>query len=307
MHIQTPLKTLVFSLLFLSVCAGYAQGDGETGGSKSKGRSGKGFHFGLFVGSLFANKYSAGIYDGYGMDPNNPGFKNNFANSAMAQKILTEYGGGNGNPDRIAPVLGCNHQDWSFDQTDMPINMSYNAAIMVGLNMRYGITPNDALLLNVNGTKLTANGDFTIMVNNPLIGTGYSTAVRTFSIIGGEQRLVFQLGYQRLLGEADKFNFFVEGGATCTMAKFNQNQINISGLVIDLRTYYNVYGNVTQQPANLTGVGFGAFAGFGANISMSPKWTVQLVYDPSYEKINIGEAPKNTIQHTAGLRAYYLL
>lgn len=188
--------------------------------------------------------------------------------------------------------------------------MRYNAAIMVGLDMRYGLTKNDGIILNVNGSKLSVNGDFTIEVADPAntsMGGSYQPTIMPFSIIGEEQRLVISLGYQRLLGDADKFNFFVEGGATCTMAKFDKNEININGLVIDLRTYYNIYGNVTYQAKNLTGVGFGGFAGVGANFNMSKKWTVQLVYDPSFEKVNIGEAPKNTLQHTAGLRAYYLL
>jgi len=296
-----------FLLFFLCLFSSQTFSQGA-GNDKASGdhKYGKGFHFGLFVGSLFANKYSANLYDGYGLDAD--GFKNNFSNSEMARKILFEYGGGNGLPDRIAPALNCNHSDWTFDETDMPASMTYNAAIMVGLQMRYGLTKNDAVILNVNGSKLSVNGAFTIYVNNPSAVVSPTTdgPYRTFSIIGGEQRLVFQLGYQRLLGDVDKFNFFVEGGVTCTMAKFDKNLININGMIIDLTTYYNIYGNPEYHQKNLTGIGFGGFAGVGANLNISPKWTVQLVYDPSMEKINIGAAPKYTLQHTAGLRAYYV-
>ena len=299
------LKSLFLLFILFLTKASFAQDAGNDVGVRGKGKYSKGFHFGLFCGALFANSYSAGLYDGYGL--NADGYKNDFANSHMAEKILNEYGGGNGLPDRIAPALNCNHADWAFDQTDMPINMRYNAAIMVGLNMNYQVTPNDAFILNVNGSKLTANGDFTIQVNDPTVGVGSPPLLRTFPIIGGEQRLVFNLGYQRIFGEASQFNFFMEGGLTCTMTKFMTNTININGLIIDLNTYYDTRGYVYYQQKNLTGIGWGAFAGLGFNINISPKWQVQLVYDPSYEKVNIGVDAKNTFQHTAGLRAYYKL
>jgi hypothetical protein len=304
-----PRQVITFSLsllLLLNCKTQFAQAGGsDDSDNHAKGKTGKGFHFGLFVGSLFANKYTANLYDGYGIDAD--GFKHDFTSSDMNRKINFEYGGGNGLPDRIAPALNCNPGEWTFDQTDMPVNMKYTPAISVGLEMRYGMTSRDAIILNANGTKLTATGDFTIVVNQPQIGIVVPNSIRTFPIIGGEQRLVLQLGYQRILGDNDKLNCFLEGGATFSMAKFDQNIININGLVIDLSTYYNTLGNVEYHAKNLTGVGFGAFAGFGINLAMSPKWTVQLVYDPSLEKINIGQGPEYTLQHSVGLRAYYVL
>jgi hypothetical protein len=295
----------LFFMLFLSVIpiVSFAQ----DAGNDSEGKKNvKGFHFGFFVGSLFANKYTANLYDGYGLDAD--GNKNDFANSAMNRKIHFEYGGDNGQPDRIAPALGVNHSDWSFDNTDMPVNMKYSPSIFVGLQTRYCASNKDAILFNVNGTKLTANGEFTITTTAPTVGTTqYPTNIRTFPIIGGEQRLILQLGYQRILGDNDKLNCFVEGGLGFTMVKFNKNVIQINNLLIDLTTYYNYQGYVDYRAKNLTGVSFGAFAGLGLNLSLSPKWTVQLVYNPSYENINIGVAPALKLQNALGLRAYYNL
>jgi hypothetical protein len=267
--------------------------------------NGKHFQVGLTVGAFFANKSTANVYDGYGIGLD--GTKNDFTNSAMNRKINYEYGGGNGFPDQIAPLLHVNHTDWTFDETDMPINLKYNPAILVGMNFRYAVDKRNTIMLNVNGTKLTVNGDFTITITDPtqvMTSPNYIN-YRTFSIIGAEQRLMFQLGYQRLLGDLDKLNCFVEGGVQMNMAKFSKNEVNINGLVIDLTTYYNQYGYVAYQQKNLTGVGFGAFAGIGLNLSMSPKWTVQLVYDPSYDKVNLGENTAYKLQHTIGMRAYY--
>ena len=266
----------------------------------------KGFHIGLFTGTLFANKYTSSLYDGYGFDPD--GNKNIFQNSFMNRRINIENGGYYGGPDRIAQALGVNHSDWSFSETDMSTNLKYNVAFMVGFNSRYCFNNKDAIIFNVNGSKLTLNGNFTITINNPY---GGQPAIRTCSIIGGEQRLLMQIGYQRIMGDNDKFNFFMEGGFTLSLAKYLSNQINITGtnaansLTLDLSGYYSQPLYNSFRAKGLTGVGPGLFAGMGINMSISPKWTIQLLYQPSYELINIGDNPKHKLQNALGLRAYY--
>jgi hypothetical protein len=272
-----------------------------------KEKDGRGFHTGLYIGSLFANKYTASLYDGYGYDLN--GNKNTFENSFMYRKIVMEYGGGNGQIDQIALALNVDHGDWTFDETDMPINLRYNTAFLVGFHSRYCMNKKDAILLNVNASKLSINGAFTIIVTRPPFGPqvpGYMD-IRTFSITGGEERLMFQLGYQRILGDDNKLNFFIEGGANLSMAKFEKNQIMINSLLIDLTTFYNQFGYIEYRAKNLTGIGIGAFSGLGLNLSMSPKWTLQLLYNLSLEGINIGEDHKLKLQQAIGLRGYYNL
>ena len=306
MKISRIYKTLAFGILLFANASAFAQARAEDeGGRQLKSRKEKGFHLGFSVGSLFANKYTASVYDGYGFDVD--GYKHDFASSAMNQKINYEYGGRNGQVDRIAQALNVNSGDWSFDESDMPVNMKYNPAILVALNMRYCVDKRNSIIFNANGSKLTAGGLFTITTTTPQIGIPTPTLIRTFSIIGGEQRLVLELGYQGILGDNDKLNVFVEGGLACTMVKFDRNLININGLIIDLTTYYDPQGLRTYQQKNMTGVAFGAFAGIGLNLSMSPKWTTQLVYDPSYEKVNIGDGKAYKFQHTLALRAFYNL
>lgn len=305
MFLQRILIKTVLVLVFIPAINGMAQEE-ETANTVIK--DAKGFHAGLMVGTLFANKYTANLYDGYGYDINS--VKNDFANSWMYRKIIIEYGGGNGQPDRIAQSLNVNHPDWSFSESDMPVNVRYNLALMVGAQTRYCFNNRDAIILNVNASKLTVSGDFTLTLTTPNINPatpGYIN-YKTFSIIGAEQRLMFQLGYQRILGEEENpLNVFVEGGAVVSMAKFDKNQIIINSLQIELTTFYNNIGYVTYRAKNLTGVGFGAFAGLGINLNATAKWTLQLLYNPSYENIKIGADPKLTLQHVAGLRAYYNL
>ncbi len=265
------------------------------------------FETGIYIGAYFANKSTASIYDGYGFDPN--GVKNDFANSFMNQTINYNYGGGNGQPDLIAQALNVNHGDWSFDQTDMPLKMKYNPGIIIGIHTKYGFTKKDALILNVSGTRLTVTGDFTITLNTTPVGNtqpGYINAP-TFAITGGEQRVLFQMGYRRILGNNERINFFIEGGAELDMAKLIKNQLTINNLQIDLTTYYSYPQWNVFRAKHLSGVGLGAFGGLGLNLSVNPKCNIQLVYNPSYEKINIGINTKIKLQNTIGLRIYYII
>jgi len=262
------------------------------------------FLTGLYVASYFANKHSASTYNGYGFDID--GNRNPFENSFMHQKIINEYGGGYGQHDYIADAIGVDQRQWTFNESDMPFNMHYIPAIVIGVNFRIPVARKSSLIINVNGTKLNVEGNFTLGTikpnnPNPLVNTN----VQTHVIKGGEQRLFFQAGFQQLFGANDAFNFLLEGGVAGTLSKFDRNYVLINDLKIDL-TYYV---NQTLYPApyptkNPVGFGLGAFAGMGANID-AEKFNVQFVYTPSFEKINIGTDPKHKLQHALGIRFYY--
>jgi hypothetical protein len=128
------------------------------------------------------------------------------------------------------------------------------------------------------------------------------------SITGGEQRALFQMGYRKILGNDKVFNFFIEEGIEINMTKAMSNRVIINNLQIDLNTNYNnpyLYNGFMQK--YLSGVGLGAFAGIGLNITANAKCNFQLVYEPSYEKINIGFDKSLKLQNTVGLRIYYLI
>jgi len=268
----------------------------------------KGFRLGLYIGSYFANQYTAGIYDGYGFDID--GNKNNFENSFMNQKINIQYGGKGypGQVDQIGQALGVDPtgQPWTFDESDMPINMRYTPAFLVGLNTIYSVDEKNAILLNLDASKLKIGGNFTIVTPPTANSTQINNSIKTFAITGTEQRLLFQFGYQRILGDNDKMNFFVEGGLMATIAEFSKNEIMINTLRIDLTSYNNsTLFSTSVLFKKPIGTGFGAFAGVGTNITINPKYTIQILYNPTYEKINIGASPRLKFQHAVGLRAYY--
>ncbi len=299
------LNNYLFLFLFSSVSAFSQDTTSTDDGTQDVTKNLKGFHIGLQAGTAFANKYTTNLYNGFGFDPN--GNPNNFANSFLNQ-TLQYYGGAYGGTDRIAQALNIAPGTWTFGPQDMPVNLKYNVAIQVGLNTRYCFDNKTAIIYNLNATKLTVNGDFTIETQVPVnTGTGLqSSNINTFSIIGGEERLINQLGFQRILGDNPLLNVFVEGGADMILAKYLKNQIIINSLTTDIGSLYYpypAYGHFRGH--GLEGLGFGAFAGIGLNLTLSSKYIIQLVYNPSYDKINIGYSPKLTFQQSVGFRAYY--
>ena len=284
--------------------------------------SGKKLHVGLFIGTYFANKYTANMYDGYGFDVN--GIRNDFESSFMNQ--FMSYYGRHGNnpssnvntntatgPDLVAQTLGVAPGAWSFGPTDMPYDLTYNMTYLVGFNGSYNLNKTSSIIFNVNGTKLAVNGKFTIVTTSTVTGSTALNNIRKGTVTGGEQRLMFQLGYQKVLGTNDKVNFFVEGGLNVVMVKFLKNEALIQSsnpgvppLVIDLASIYNT-SQYNALRAQLTGVGLGMFAGAGIHLTINPKYTIQVLYNPSYDKINIGDTPSYKLQNGFGLRFYYNL
>ncbi len=308
------IKTCVLLLIMVCVFNIRAQETDEDVNSLVNIQNKKGFHIGLYVGSYFANKYTANLYDGYGFDID--GNRNNFENSFMNQKIVYQYGGNasySGLPDQIAQALSIgglniNHTDWTFSESDMPTNMRYTPAFLIGLNTRYAVDTKNAILINVNAAKLTITGNFTIVTNQQSQSSQINDRIKTFAIRGGEQRLLMQFGYQHIFGDNEKINFIAEAGLNVTLAKFDKNEVLINSLKIDLISYNNTAYYATTGPVKKPiGFGYGLFGGVGANITMSPKWTIQLLYNPTYENIRIVANPKLKLQNSIGLRAYYML
>ena len=303
--------SLFLSVFFFSTINSFSQDSIDYNANQINPKDKSGFHFGMYLGILFANQYTSTMYDGYGFDVD--GNKNNFDNSFMNQKINMQYGGYgySGQADQIAQQLKVDPQTWFFSQGDMPTNMRYTPAFVVGLTGRYSVDKKNAILLNVNASKLTIGGNF--MIEVPQSQSASSTQVntppfQTFAIRGGEQRLILQLGYQRLLGDNDKFNFLIEGGLNATLAKFSSNQIQINNLTIDLTSYYNSSALPTSLLVKKPiGIGFGAFTGLGVHVNMNPKSILQLIYSPTFEKINIGTDPQIKLQNGIGIRLFYNL
>lgn len=271
----------------------------------------KTFHAGIYVGAFWAHQHTAYLYDGYGFDVN--GQRNSFSNSILYNQLVNVYGGANGGVDYIAQLLNVDHKDWYFNEQDMPANLRYTATYLIGLNTRYQINKQEGITLNINAVKLLVNGKFTISSTSSNNGFQTQAKIHPFTMVGAEQRLMLQLGYQRIIGHQEKLNVMVEGGLNIIMSKVQKNQALLTStqyggqnnITIDLMSVYN------QSPYNyysakyLIGVGIGAFGGVGVQLTMNPKYTVQLLYNPSYDRVSLGYDPKFKLQYGVGIRFYY--
>ena len=159
---------------------------------------GKRLTLGLYIGSTIANAYSAPLYDGYGVDID--GNRNSYSNSWMYQKIITQYGGyaSPALPDQIAEALNVDYHTWTFSSANMPSNMRYQPGITIGLNTRYSVDNWNGIIMNINLSRITASGNFTIETPQAPNSGQLNDFVNTFSIIGVEQRMVLLFGYQRI-------------------------------------------------------------------------------------------------------------
>jgi hypothetical protein len=309
------LQTKTLILIFLSIVyhPAFSQNDTDSKEEVININPSKSFHLGLYIGSYIANKHSASLYDGYGYNIN--GQRNDFANSILRNAIVNQYGGGFNGVDQIAQILNVSPQDWYFNESGMPINLRYNPTYMVGLNMRYNLENKQAISLNINGTKLSVNGKF--VINTTATGTSTNPAFNNqnqqnvFTITGAEQRLYFQLGYQKYFGSNEKINFISELGLNIVMSKVERNQAFINAnnntLVIDLMSAYNLDTYNYVRAKYFVGVGVGCYGGLGINLNINPKYTIQLLYQPYYDRISLGDNPKFKFNHGIGLRVYYNL
>jgi hypothetical protein len=264
----------------------------------------KGFHAGFYAGALFANKYSARLYDGYGVDAN--GNRNTFTNSVLYQR-MRYYGLDSNFTDQIGPAIGVDRDQWApyWDSTDMPYDLKYTISFLFGIDLQYGLSKTDGIILNANFSKLNVTGTFTL--NRPkTMNSSLGDSILFFGISGQEQRFIFQLGYSKLLGEPGRFNFLVEGGLLMNSVKFLSNEAHINSVTIDLTPFtFNQGYQDNYMPREYNAIGFGAFGGFGFNLNMNAKYLIQVIYNPSLEKINTGDAPASKLQQSAGLRVYY--
>lgn len=298
------LSTLLLFLVFPAISM--AQDDNpDENEDLSVGLNGiKGFHAGFYLGAYFANNANTEIYDGYGIDLN--GEKNTFFNSFMYRKIVIENGSSlNGQPDNIATQLKVQAGEWTFEEADMPNSMKYKPAFLLGIHLNYGFSKRESILLNLNFARLTAAGIFTIETIKPGNANQLYPTVNTFPIRGNEQRMMLQLGYNRIFGNNKFVNFFAEAGFCLNYAKVLKNFVQINDLQLDLMSFSNQNGFNYNEPKQYTGVGFGVFGGAGLYIRLSQKYTVKVLYTPSLEKVNIGLNPQSGLQHAVGLRIFY--
>jgi hypothetical protein len=106
----------------------------------------------------------------------------------------------------------------------------------------------------------------------------------------------------------------IEGGLNIIFSKAQKNQaylynsnpnITQNNITIDLMSVYNQVPYNYYSAKYLVGAGIGIFGGIGLHLTINPKYTVQLLYNPSYDRVSLGYNPHFKLQHGVGLRFYF--
>ena len=270
-----------------------------------------GLYVGLNLGFYKAHNSTASMYGGYGFD--REGARLPFSSSWLNQAIQ-------GIPDferRTGDALGGIPNDaWSFDESDMPGVMRYNATFMWGGHLRYMFNADFGVFAEINGSNPVTVGEFTIRTLGSSNLPGQQNPLRRFQIRGEEQRMIINLGAHQVLGRkamerSGKSTIilpYVDFGVNTTFVKFEKNLIFLGDFVgtVDLTQFYNQQGFFTEEARILTGVGLGAFGGAGGQIQLGSKFTIDIGYIASFEQIKLGEMNERNFQHIFVLKAIYL-
>ncbi|MFA6922710.1 MAG: hypothetical protein WC223_00510 [Bacteroidales bacterium] len=234
-----------------------------------------GFYMGVSFGSYFANKNTAGFYNGSGV------------NNLKAAIIGTPY-------NYQAIRQNFDGKDFFVDTNSLPKNMKYDAAISVGFHIRKIFKNQISFFLESYYSKLKAADYITIVVDDHSTQIS-EPVIRKYPIIGQEERLDLNLGISKTFTNK-KINPYFEFGVNMNNVKVLKSEVQIEGLTYSIVSYNNAYYNISQG-----GIGFGLFAGTGLEMILNKKLFLNVGANFSYKKIHLGDNDKyflNTIIYT---------
>jgi hypothetical protein len=220
----------------------------------------KGWYFGINMGAMFPDNYSANFYNGSSENINKISIilDNQYYKSIIIQQI------------------GYNYLSY-----ELPYKMSYQPNFTVGGYVRYQFSNRSSLILQANYARLTANDVFLLYLEIP---EGYSFDANYIEcqIMGQEERTYIDLGYRLDLRYRERYFPFIETGVNINNTKVLKNMIRIKNQEYSIKysgehpigpysqDYYDIYEG---------GIGAGGFftlgyaLNFNANISIDPSLT----------------------------------
>jgi len=256
------MRILLTVVLIASIGFGHAQ-DGDKVDKK--------FFFGLNLGGYFANKNTAGFYNGtttydggitgYGLPYIFSG-SNVYYQQQLAEQFQYPY------------ALGIDYA---------PVRMRYKPGISIGGHIGLKLSDNIAMVADLDIVNLKLADVFIIEVddpNNNQIGPTYTV----HPIIGEEKRLNMNLGWQVYLSKQNNTISYWSFGVNATRTKFVDNEVIIGTMqpirVVDPLWYQN--GGV--KPG---GFGLGGFSGFGVKWKFNDDYIFDFGGKVYYTTINL--------------------
>jgi len=234
----------------------------------------RGFGFGLNLGSYFASKATGNFYNGSGTVS---GFINE-AQEIRAYSIDERIGPSSiffQDYQAITSYYGATSYFLPMDS--YPLDMRYNPAFMVGLQIKYNFNRYSAIITNINATRVKAVSQFTMQFQGTAVQPNAQGDIRLFAITGTEQRFNITLGYRQGWMMGDYSNFYIQLGGSMLGTQFQKNQIFVADRSYDL---FIGAMNQNQQVVNAqprTDIGFGAYGSMGVEF-----WLGRYSFDVSF-------------------------
>lgn len=234
----------------------------------------RGFSFGLNLGSYFASKGTGNFYNGSGTVK---GFIDE-GQEIRAYSIDERIGPSSIFTRDYEYILSFyNASSYSFPWDSYPLDMRYNPALMVGLQIKYNFNRYGAIIANINATKVKAVSQFTMQFHGTSMPQNAQGDVRLFTITGNEQRFNLTLGYRQGWMMGDYSNFYMQLGGSMLGTQFQKNEVLVAERSYDL--FVGAY-NPNQQLAHAqprTDLGFGAYGSMGVEF-----WLGRYSFDISF-------------------------
>lgn len=193
------------------------------------------------------------------------------------------------------PVTGILNEfpDWQI--YSLPL-MQYKPSMYFGLKVAKFWNPETALVCHLDAAQVTAEGAWSLSTGLlPDQGQG-NEDVRTYPILGKEQRLGIALGYRTALYMAETTAWTFEMGGLANAVSIEENTIVMSPAVgsalyeVNLMTAVGTGSGGTLSPASniLTQWGTGFYASGGVAMEFDKGGHVELNLRASRDAINLG-------------------
>ncbi len=232
-----------------------------------------GWKIGLNAGYYIASRHTAGFYSGHDHNENTISFVFN-------------------NKYHFQEIMGLLHASDTFRLEGLPERMRYTPTMMVGFLFRNNFSEDKAWFIQFNQVRLRTSDFYTIEVD-PKPNIAIFPDLRSFSIIGEENRYHIDLGYsQEFALRSPMYRPFIDAGITFTNTRVRSHKIRIEEKQYSL---INVYGSQNYVPNTdlqtfeviQGGVGFGGFFNLGMKFYVNEYFSLDPVVHLYVNTINL--------------------
>jgi hypothetical protein len=254
------MKSRIFTAFFLVFpLFGFTQDEGEIIEESSEGSS---FYYGINIGGVLANKYTASYYNGYnGTDAFN------LVDLISIQQVY----------DQIYNKIGRD-----FYLGEVPLDrMRYKTGILAGLHLGWYTDEDVSFFINADFVRLQLADVFTLESEDPANPSG-DPKIYTELILGEENRLHFDLGMHIDFGVSTQLKGYFEMYGSLNSVRPVNNQVYIEGLSYNLLQPPSVYSKT-----DLGGIGWGIGAGTGIRYRFNKHYSFDLGGALAFQRINL--------------------